>query len=112
MNENSLDGIRVLEINHYGLREHQNAYKVLVQRGSLLPDEKIKYVKRYKQRIQKDYGIERSITRASAARLTSLFNGFDGGARPENVEVEYYLGLHRMDITFSVYGRLEKQEAK
>ena len=112
MNENGMDGLRVLEISHYGSREHRNAYEVLVQRGSLLPDEKIKYVRRYKQRIQKEYGSERPITRASANRLINLFDGLNGGVRPENVEVEYYLGIHRMDITFSVYGRLEKQEAK
>ena len=108
MNENGMDGLRTLEISHYGSRVQRNSYQVLIQRGSLLPDEKIKYVKRYKQRIQKEYGIERPITRASAGRLINLFDGFNGGIRPENVEVEYYLGFYQMDITFSVDGRLEK----
>ena len=106
--DKTMDGLRTVEICHHGAKEHRHAFSVEIQRGSLILDEKIKYVRRYKQRIQKSYGIERSITPASLGRISDLFDGYDGGRRPENIEVEFYLGTYRMDITFSVDGRLEK----
>ena len=102
-----MDTIRVLEIRRHG-NNPRNPYTVEVQRGSLVADGKIKYVRRYKQRIQKSYGVESTVTKASILRIADLFDGFDGGRRPENVEVEFYLGDSWMDITFSVDGRLKK----
>ena len=103
-----MDTIRVLEIRRRG-NNPRNPYTVEIQRGSSV-DGKTKYTKRYEQRIQKSYGVDSwcPITKASIERLTDLFDGFDGGRRPENVEVEFYLGDFCMDITFAVDGRLEK----
>lgn len=107
--ELTMDTLRVLEIRRRG-NNPRNPYTVEIQRGSLVADGKIKYVKRYEQRIQNSYGVDSwcPITEASIERITDLFDGFDGGRRPENVEVEFYLGNYCMDITFSVDGRLEK----
>jgi hypothetical protein len=102
-----MDEIRVVEIQHRGMTESQKAYVVLVQRGSLV-DTDIKYSRRYKQRTQKIWGVERPISGASLKRLEDVFDGFDGGRRPENVEVEFHLGFYRMDVSFSVDGRLVK----